>query len=373
MIRPPLKLVPKPPAVRYLPRSVFLAATAGPSCMNLVLEGYHISIYTTIASFAPHLCELRMGERAMDLYHLQTFHRVARSLNFSRTAEELSLSQSAVSRHIEALEQECGLELFTRSGRGVILTEAGLRLLDYAERILHLSEEAARALAELRDLETGHLRVGASTTPGNYFLGPVIAAYQDRYPGIELRLDIGDSRSVASLVEEGSVDMAVLAGPLDRAAISTEPCMKDELLLVAAPSHPLAGKTEVRLEDLADARLFLREPGSHTRQTVEEAFRSRGFRPRQVRELGSTEAIKRTVAAGGGVAFLSRYAVSMEVRTGMLKSLAGLDCRLAREFLLAFPKGGRRPPAVLAFVALLRKMRPVIENQAAGTLSQLNG
>ncbi|MCL5047112.1 MAG: LysR substrate-binding domain-containing protein [Actinobacteria bacterium] len=297
----------------------------------------------------------------MDLYHLQTFHRVAQSLNFSRAAEELSLSQSAVSRHIEALEQEHGMELFIRTGRGVTLTEAGLRLLEYTERILHLSEEATRALAELRDLESGRLTVSASTTPGNYLLGPVVAAYQDRYPGIDLRLDIRDSHSVARLVEEGTVDMAVLAEPLDGVAISTEPCIEDELLLVAAPGHPLANKPEVRLEDLTNTRVFLREPGSHTRQTVERAFRTRGLDLLQTRELGSTEAIKRTVAAGGGVAFLSRYAVALEVRAGMLKALVGQNCRLPRQLVLAYPKGGRRPPAVLAFAALLRKMRSTLE------------
>lgn len=305
----------------------------------------------------------------MDLYHLQTFHCVARLLNFSRAAEELALSQSAVSRHIEALEQDLGIELFTRSGRGATLTEAGVRLVDYAERILYLSQEAARALAELRDLESGRLSVGASTTPGNYLLGPVVAAYQDRYPGIDLHLDIRDSQSATRLVEEGLVDVAVLAGPPAAAGITVEPCMDDELLLVAAPGHPLAGKAEVRLEDLADARLLLREPGSHTRQAVEQMFRARDFHPGQTGELGSTEAIKQTVAAGGGVAFLSRYAVALEMHTGMLKQLPGPDCRLGRQFVLAYPKGGRRPSAVLAFAALLRKMRPTLEAQVPGTLS----
>lgn len=301
----------------------------------------------------------------MDLYHLQTFHRVARLRNFSRAADELSLSQSAVSRHIEALEERLGLELFSRGGRGATLTEAGLRLLDYAERILRLSDEAARALAELRDLESGRLVVGASTTPGNYLLGPVVAAYQERYPGIDLRLDVRDSQSITRLVEEGEVDVAVLARSSAAPGMSAEPCIDDELLLVAAPGHPLAGKNEVSLGDLAEALLFLREPGSHTRQTVEEWLRTRHFHPRQTRELGSTEAIKRAVAAGGGVAFLSRYAVTLEVRAGILKPLAGPDCRLARQFILAFPKGGRRPPAVLAFAALLRKMRSDLEAQTA--------
>jgi DNA-binding transcriptional LysR family regulator len=300
----------------------------------------------------------------LNLYHLDTFHRVARLLNFSRAAEEMSLSQSAVSRHIEALEQEIGLELFTRSGRGATLTEAGSRLLDYAEGILHLSQEATRALAELRDLENGRLTVAASSTPGNYLLGSVVALYQDRYPGIDLHLKIRDSQSVAQLIEDGTVDVGVLAGPPIGSNVAVEPCIDDELWLVAAPTHPLAGKDEVRLDDLSQTRLMIREHGSHTRQMVDQVLRARGVHPQQMNELPSTEVIKQAVAAGGGVAFISRYAVAQEVRTGMLIPLPGPDCRMGRQLILAYPKGGRRPSAVLAFVALLRKMCPALESKA---------
>lgn len=298
----------------------------------------------------------------MDQYHLQTFCRVARRLNFSRAAEELSLSQSAVSRHIEALECEMGMELFARAGRGVALTEAGQRLLIYAERILRLTEEARRSVEELSNLESGRLTIGASTTPGNYVLGPVVAAYQERYPGIELRLDIRDSQSVLRLVEEGSSDVAVCAGVPDSPSLTVEPCLEDELMLVAAPHHPLAGKPEVTLRDLKDTCFFIRESGSHTRQLMERVVREKDFFPRFRRELGSTEAIKRTVAAGAGVAYLSRFAVSVDIRAGLLKPLAGPDSRIPRQFFLVYPKGERRPPAVLAFAALLHKMRPGLES-----------
>lgn len=300
----------------------------------------------------------------MDLYHLETFYRVARVLNFSRAAEELSLSQSAVSRHIEALEQHFGMELFTRSGRGVTLTEAGLRLQEYAERILNLADEANRALAELKNLETGRLWLGASTTPGNYLLGPVIAAYQQRYPGVELRLDIHDSQTVFRSVQEGKADVAVLGGPPEGAGVDIEPCIQDELLLVMAPHHPLAARADIGPHDLQAVRLFLREPGSHTRETVEEHFRSRRLTLGQVSELGSTEAIKQAVASGGGVSFLSRHAVALELRSGILVPGAGADCRIRRQFVLAYPKGRRRPPAVLAFAALLRKMRFELDQEA---------
>ncbi|HEY3366125.1 MAG TPA: LysR family transcriptional regulator [Symbiobacteriaceae bacterium] len=302
----------------------------------------------------------------MDLYHLQTFCRVARLQSFTRAAEDLSLSQSAVSRHIEALEQEHGTQLFTRSGRGAALTEAGQRLLEYAEQMLHLSQEAARALAELRDVESGRLAVGASTTPGNYLLGPVVAAYQDRYPGIDLHLDIRDSQSVVAMLEAGTVDMAVLPEFPVTVGITTEPFMPDELLLLAAPTHPLAARPAVRLEDLAGTRVLLREPGSHTRRAIEQMLAARKVTLAISRELGSTEAIKQAVAAGGGVAFCSRYAVILELRQGVLKALSGPDLALTRQFVVAYPKGGRRAPATMAFAALLRKLRPLLESRVAG-------
>ena len=302
----------------------------------------------------------------MDLYHLATFCHVARVLNFSRAAEKLSLSQSAVSRHIEALEQEFGMELFTRSGRGVALTEAGIRLHDYAERILSIAGETTRTIAELKNLESGRLWVGASTTPGNYLLGPVIATYQQRYPGVDVRLDIADSQAVLRSVEAGAVDAAVVAISADGTGVDIEPCIQDELLLVMAPHHPLVRRADIQLPDLQGVRLFLRESGSHTRQAAEDHFRIRGFTPGPVCELGSTEAIKRAVAAGGGVAFLSRYAVAPEIRSGMLAAVGGEDCHITRQFGLAFPKGRRRPPAVLAFAALLRKMRSELEERDRG-------
>ena len=296
----------------------------------------------------------------MDLYHLQTFSRVAQLMSFTRAAEELALSQSAVSRHIEALEREFGVELFARHGRGASLTEAGSRLLEYAERLLRMAQDARRALGELRDLESGQLRVGASTTAGHYLLGRPVAAYQDRYPGIELHLEVRDSRTILRLVDEGAVDVAVLPAFEPTPGVVTEPLLTDELMLLAAPAHALAACGEVRLEELSGAKLFVREEGSHTRKVVEEFLAARGVTP-LLRELGSTEAIKQAVAAGSGVAFCSRHAVSVELQLGTLVSLAGPDLPIARPFVLAFPKGARRAPAAMAFGALLRKMLPVLE------------
>lgn len=302
----------------------------------------------------------------MEIYHLQTFYQVARLMSFTRAAEELSLSQSAVSRHVEALEHEFGMELFVRSGRGAALTEAGTRLMEYAGRLLHVSQEASISLAELRDLESGRLIVGASTTAGHYLLGPVIALYQERYPGIDIRLDVRDSNAIMRLVEEGMVDVAILPELPVSGGIATEPCLSDALLLVAAPHHPLATLPEVHLADLEGVRLFLHESGSHTRWLVEKVLEAKGLTVDK-RELGSSEAIKQAVATGRGVGFCSKYAVTLETQSGWLRSLSGPDLPLVRPFMFAYPKGGRRPPAALAFVSLLRKMLPALEAKVAST------
>lgn len=299
------------------------------------------------------------GWSTLDLYHLQTFLRVSHLLSFTRAAEELALSQSAVSRHIEALEREFDVELFARHGRGATLTEAGTRLLEYAERILRMASEASRSLSELRNLESGRLTVGASTTAGHYLLGTPVAIYQDRHPGIDLRLEIRDSQSIMRLVEEGVVDVAVLPAGLPGQSVVSEPFVTDSLLLVAAPAHPLTSLPAVRLEDLEGKKLFLREEGSNTRRLVEGLLSSRGVRVLP-RELGSTEAIKQAVAAGNGLAFCSRYAVATELRHGSLVALSGPDLPIQRQFILAFPKGARRAPAALAFAALLRKLLPTL-------------
>ena len=305
----------------------------------------------------------------MDLYHLETFVRVAQGLTFTRAGEERSLSQSAVSRHIDALEKEVGMKLLVRSGRGTALTEAGTRLLEYAERLLHLSQEALRALAELRDLESGQLTVGASTTAGHYVLGPAVAIYQDRYPGIQLRLEVRDSQSILRMVEAGLVDVAVLPEFPAQAGVATEPYMTDELLLVAAPDHPLAPLPEVGLSDLANLPLFVRESGSNTRQTAEALLDARHI-PVRKRVLASTEGIKQAVYTGSGLAFCSKYAVRLELQQGLLVALTGPDFPITRQFVFAYPKGGRRPPAALAFVALVRKMQPALETGPTGVEAQ---
>ncbi len=301
----------------------------------------------------------------MEIYQLETFCRVARELNFSRAAEGLALTQPTVSRHIDALEREAGLQLFTHVGRKTILTEAGERLLAYAERILRTAEEARSALAELRNLESGRLHLGASTTPGRYLLPRLLEVYARRYPGIDLKLSIANSAAIAEALVEGGLDVGVLSGPVDCPQLYAEVCAVDELVPVARSGHPLAAPADrgercapLSLAELAAETLLLREPGSGTRRRVEEFLADRGIVFRRTIELGDLETIKQAVAAGLGVSFLSRMAVAGEIGAGSLAQLSVADegLPLRRRFFVAYNKARRQAPAVLAFMALLPKV-----------------
>ncbi|MGI9861954.1 LysR substrate-binding domain-containing protein [Moorella naiadis] len=291
----------------------------------------------------------------MDLAHLKAFYEVGRWGSFSKAAEVLFTSQPALSRQVAALEKELGLDLFSRQPRGVILTEAGRRLFAYAEQIFSLLAEAARVLAEFKNLETGTLALGASTTIGNYLLPPVLAAYRHKHPGVEVCLQIGNSQEIEAMVADHRVEIGLLAGPLTTSGLYVEVLLADELVAVVAPDHPLAQQEHPPLTVLARETLLLREPGSATRRATEEYLAARGIVPGKTFVLGNTEAIKRAAASGLGIPFLSRYTMDLEFQYGRLLPLNGPEWRIERPLFLAFPKDTRLSPPALAFLAHIRK------------------
>lgn len=295
----------------------------------------------------------------MELQQLRGFVAVARFRSFTRAAQELHLTQPAVSRQVEALEAALGTPLLSRQGRRVFLTQSGRLLLDYAERLLDLADQASRALDELRRLHSGRLGLAASTTPGNYLLPEVLAAFQARHPGVETRLAVHPSGEVERLVLDGRADLGVAAAPLRLSGLYAIPYLEDELVLVTPPGHPLARLGQVAAGDLAGTlareRLLLREPASATRRAAEEHLRSLGIRPAHPLELGHTEAIKRAVAAGLGIAFISRYALGTELERGLLAAAHGPAASIRRRLYFISPKGTRLSPTALAFLALAGK------------------
>ncbi len=290
----------------------------------------------------------------LNLHRLRVFHAVARRESYSRAAEDLHISQPAVSKHVLDLEEELGFKLFHRLGRRIILTEAGRLMGDYAQRIFVLADEARRALEELQGLERGRLKLGASSTPGNYLLPRTLAAFQARYPRLEVSLDIMASHDVVDRILRQDLDLGFVGATFD-AELHVQPYVEDDVVLVLRPGHPLALVRAIPREALEKETFILRDAGSGTRTVTESQLKARGITIRRMLELRSVEAIKQAVAAGLGISFISHYAVTLEVRHKVLAAAADRQLRFRRPLVMISRKDARLSPAALAFAASARK------------------
>ncbi|MBI4537453.1 MAG: LysR family transcriptional regulator [candidate division NC10 bacterium] len=291
---------------------------------------------------------------SLNLHRLRVFHAVARRESYSRAAEDLHISQPAVSKHVLDLEEELGVKLFHRLGRRIVLTEAGRLMTDYAQRIFTLADEARRALEELQGLERGTLRLGASTTPGCYLLPRVLAAFRARYPRLEVSLDIMASHDVVDRVIRQDLDLGFV-GATFAADLHVQPYVEDELILILRPGHPLATLRTIPREALEEETFVLRDAASGTRTVAEAQLKERGIIIRRSLELRSVEAVKQAVTEGLGISFISRYAVALEIRHKVLAVAADPRLRFRRPLVMISRKDARLSPAALAFAASVRK------------------
>jgi DNA-binding transcriptional LysR family regulator len=292
----------------------------------------------------------------MNLNHLNIFHAVAEERSISRGAERLHISQPAVSKQLAEFERSMGSTLFDRGPRGVRLTEAGKTLHRYSRRLFTVEREAERALRELRGMERGRLSLGASTSIGAYLLPSVLAVFHRAYPGIEIDLEISNTENVQKALEDGTLDIGFTEGFLHSESLEAQVFHEDELVPIAAPGHRLARVTgPLTIEEICAEPFLVRERGSGTREVIEEALGSRGIILRPAMTLGNTEAIKRVVAEGIGVALVSRLTVQEETGVGRLTLLRTVDFTLPRP-LHQVQVRGRHPSAALkAFLVVLRE------------------
>jgi DNA-binding transcriptional LysR family regulator len=297
----------------------------------------------------------------MDLRRLEIFAKVAELGSFSHAAEALFLTQPTISEHIRALEEELGVQLLDRLGRGATPTRAGDLMLGYARRMLALSREARQALDQFQGRLSGELIVGGSTIPGEYVLPALIGRFKAKYPDISISLLIGDSHQVTAWVDDGRVEVAVVgARPSLRALVARE-LMPDELVVVVAAEHPWAGRKSVTLADVKGEPMVVREQGSGSREALERALGEvnadlAGFRV--VGAMGSTQAIKQAVRSGVGIALISRRAVEDECRTRLLACLKLKDLRVSRFFYLVTHRDRSRSPLAQAFVDFVESQLP---------------
>ena len=292
----------------------------------------------------------------MDLRRLEIFLKVAELGSFSRAADALFLTQPTVSEHVRALEDELGVQLLDRLGRGTTPTKAGTLLLGYARRLLALSREARQAIEQFQGRVSGELVLGGSNIPGEYVLPALIGAFRLKYPDVSLSLRIGASRDVQEWVEQGHVEIGVVGAVPSSRALESRPLMADDLVLAVPPDHPWVSRKTVSVDDVKSEPLILRERGSGSRETLESGLKELGTGLEAfhiVGEIASTQAVKQAIRAGLGVSFVSRLAVEDECRARVLACVKVRDLNVTRAFHVVTHRDRSRSPLAQAFLAFV--------------------
>jgi DNA-binding transcriptional LysR family regulator len=293
----------------------------------------------------------------MDLIKLRTFCSIAKKGNFSAVAEDLFMSQSAVSQQIQALERRYGVSLFDRGSKRVTLTEPGKILYEKALRMLELEDEINHELDDLRGLKGGELHVGASTTVGNYLMPFYLGQFKRLYPDIKVSLIVENTRIIEDQLLAGLFSMGVVEHEVQNPSLTKRSIEKDELILFVAPDHRWADGKLVTKEELMEEPFITRELGSGTREVIEETLKKAGVTQLNVvLELGNSSAIKTAVEAGLGVSILSRRAVHAQLESRMLKQVSVKGVTLERDFYLISVVDRYLSPASVEFKEMLEQM-----------------
>ncbi len=288
------------------------------------------------------------------LRQLEIFEGVATSEHVTKTSERLLISQSAVSMAIAELENITGGPLFERRGKRLVLNDRGRLLLPEAREILGRVRTIERVMNEATKEPAGVLRVGASTTIGNYILPSLAGEFARLYPRARAQLIVGNTQQMETAVENGELDLGLIEGPCHLASLTSTFWREDELFVIAGHNHPWSRERKASVEMLATAPWIIREKGSGTREVFESAMASQGIGITVSLELGHTEAIKKAVEAGLGVGCLSRMAVQRELDNGWLINIdTPLDLR--RNLIILTRSYGYGSKLLEAYVSLLKK------------------
>jgi len=299
---------------------------------------------------------------SLNLHLLRLFATVVRTGSFSRAADALHISQPAISKGVRDFELQVGCRLLDRTPKGVRPTREGRALARHAETLFAAERAAEDELLSLRSLDSGSLRVGASTTIATYMIAEYLGVFHREYPGIDLHLIIANTRDIADLMIAHEIEIALVEGPIEDEQLVSQAWRTDAMSLVVSPQHRFAASQHaIDSSKLNDEVLIVREPGSGSREVVAQALASRGIEPKRTLEIGSTEAIKQTVASGLGVSIISSATISDQVKLGRLKVVAMRDLRIERTLWQLKVPGQIEIPAATAFERIIWKDKSMVK------------
>lgn len=268
-------------------------------------------------------------------FRLRVFYSVATFSSFTKAAEEMFITQPAVTKNIKELESELGIRLFNRVSNRITLTEAGMLLHNYTEQVLSLDKKFMFDLGVLKQKFSGDLKLGASTTIGQYVLPPILAKFKKEQPNIELSLLNDNTQRIETALISKLLDLGVVEGNSKNAQLKYIPFIKDEIVAVAHSSQPLFEKDEISLEELKKTPLVLRELGSGSLEVIADKLKRRNIKIKDlnvIMHLGSTESIKTFLANSNSLGLISINAVSKEIANGEFKIIDIADFEIVRNF-----------------------------------------
>jgi DNA-binding transcriptional LysR family regulator len=291
----------------------------------------------------------------MDIRQIRLFCRIVDRRSFSLAADEMHITQPAASQQIRSLERELKTTLLDRSRRTVVPTDSGQVLYRYGREILDLHERAGTEIRDLGELVAGRVVVGASTGPGEHVLPGMLTQFKVSFPGVAISLHVDDTHAVLERVLAREFEIGAVGAVSPRPELVAEPLARDEIVLVCGPAHRWASGEAVTLAELAAEPQLMQQRGAGVRIVVEDHLRRAGIQPEDlnvVMEIGLMESAKQAAIAGGGVTFLSRWAIGPEVDHGTLRIVPIEDFRILRDFYSVHSKTrvlSRAAEALLAF------------------------
>jgi len=285
----------------------------------------------------------------LTLRQLRVFEAVARHMSFTRAAQELHLSQPAVSMQVKQLEDSVGLELFEKLGKRIFLTAAGFEMLHCAQAVLFKLKESEQAFAEMKGIEGGRLNIAVATTV-NYFATRILAEFNHHFPNVGISLEVTNREGLLEKLAHNETDIVLMGQPPDNIDIEAEAFMDNPLVIIASPGHALASGERVALDQLKDETFLMREPGSGTRSALERLCSARGISLiGSGMEMNSNEAIKQGVQAGLGLGVVSIHTVEAELERGQLQLINAEHFPIQRQWFVVNRRGKRLSATAKAF------------------------
>lgn len=288
----------------------------------------------------------------LDYRQLLAFVNVVEGGSFTHAAKALYMTQPAISWQIKSLEQELELQLLERKERNIVLTEAGRLFYAHARRIVRQYEEAINEMEQFKGLEKGHLKIGASTIPGEYILPAFIGSFKKKYPGATISMQIGDTGAIVELLLANEIHLAITGAKLKEPKLEWQPLFKDEVVLIVGKNHPLAEKSSISLDELKRQEFIAREKSSGTWMVVREELLAQGLASGDLKiimEIGSTRAVITAVEAGLGLSWVSRLAVQDVLKLGSVKEIQVEGLKIERDLYLTYNKKKTLSPLAQEF------------------------